>query len=253
MIRAAEKRRKPLFCWPDEGNLPVARARGFPADEMHGSFARCTGVRGCSFPLAGKNQRATGGSPIEQAPWLPPDPSPLGLGAKPRAAQGYRLPRGGGLERLEVLCLLSAGGRAAPVGRPRWARVGGPLAAPAGRGVPLHIHGCAGRSFPLAGKNQRATGGSQTEPAPWLPPDPSPLGLGVKPPVARGYWLPRGGGLEGLWVLCCSSAGGRAAPVGRPRCARGGGPLAAPDGAGFLCTSADVRGVLSLSRERTKG
>ena len=55
------------------------------------------------------------------------------------------------------------------------------------------------------------------------------------------------------WVLCPSSAGGRAAPVGRPRCARGGGLLAAPDGAGFLCTSTDVRGVLSHSRERTKG
>ena len=65
--------------------------------------------------------------------------------------------------------------------------------------------------------------------------------------------LPRGGGLERLEVLCLLSAGGRAAPVGRPRCARGGGLLAAPDGARFLCTSADVEGVLSLSRERTKG
>ena len=54
-------------------------------------------------------------------------------------------------------------------------------------------------------------------------------------------------------VLCHLSAGGRAAPGGRPRCAQVGGPLAAPDGAGFLCTSADVRGVLSHSRERTKG
>ena len=96
----------------------------------------------------------------------------------------------------------------------------------------MHIRGCARRSFPLAGKNQRATGGSQTETAPWLPPDPLPLGLRAEPPAARGYWLPRGGGLERLEVLCLSSAGGRAAPVGRPRCARGGGPLAAPGGCG---------------------
>ena len=59
--------------------------------------------------------------------------------------------------------------------------------------------------------------------------------------------------MERLGVLRHTSAGGRAAPVGRPRCARGGGPLAALAGAWFLCTSADVRGVLSHSRERTKG
>ena len=157
------------------------------------------------------------------------------------------------MEQLEVLCPLFAGDRAASVGRPRCARVGGLLAVPAGRGVPLHIGRCAGCSFPLAGKNQRATGGSQIETAPWLPPDPSSLGLGAEPRAVRGYRLPRGGGLERLGVLRHSSAGGRAAPVGRPRCARGGGLLAAPDGAGFLCTSTDVRGVLSHSRERTKG
>ena len=171
-------------CWG--GALPVAWARGFPADEMHGSFARCTGVRGCSFPLAGKNQRATGGSPIEQAPWLPPDPSSLGLGEKHHAARGYWLPRGGGLERIEVLCTLSAGGRAAPEGRPRCAQVGGPLAALAGAWFLCTSADVRGCSFPLAGKNQRATGGSQIETAPWLPPDPSSLGLGVKPPAARG-------------------------------------------------------------------
>ena len=92
-----------------------------------GSFARGAGKRGCSFPLAGKNQRATGGSQTEPAPWLPPDPSSLGLRTEPHAARGYWLPRGGGLERLEVLCLLSAGGRAAPVGRPRCARGCGPV------------------------------------------------------------------------------------------------------------------------------
>ena len=94
-----------------------------------------------------------------------------------------------------------------------------------GAGFLCPWRGRAGRSFPLAGKNQRAPGGSQSETAPWLPPGPSPLGLGVEPLVARGYSLPRGGGLERLGVLCLLSAGGRAAPVGRPRCARGGGPV----------------------------
>ena len=94
-----------------------------------------------------------------------------------------------------------------------------------GSAVPLHIRGCGRCSFPLAGKNQRATGGSQIEPAPWLPPDPSSLGLRAEPLAVRGYWLPRGGGLERLGVLCQLSAGGRAAPVGCPRCARVGGPV----------------------------
>ena len=40
---------------------------------------------------------------------------------------------------------------------------------------------------------------------------------------------------------------------GRPRCARVGGPWVAPAGVLFPCTSADVRAVLSHSRERTKG
>ena len=53
-------------------------------------------------------------------------------------------------------------------------------------------------------------GDSQSEPAPWLPPDPSSLGLGAQPPAARGYRLPRGGGLERLWVLCLLSAGDQA-------------------------------------------
>ena len=65
-----------------------------------GSFARGAGKRGCSFPLAGKNQRAPGGSQSETAPWLPPAPSPLGLGVEPLVARSYSLPRGGGLERL---------------------------------------------------------------------------------------------------------------------------------------------------------
>ena len=57
---------------------------------MRGVGFLCTSadVRGCSFPLAGKNQRATGGSQIETAPWLPPDPSSLGLGEKHHAARG---------------------------------------------------------------------------------------------------------------------------------------------------------------------
>ena len=88
------------------------------------------------------------------------------------------------------------------VGRHRWAalvaRGSVSLGCACWRMVPLPICGCAGRSFPLAGKNQRATGGSQSETAPWLPPGPSPLGLGVEPLVARGYSLPRGGGLERL-------------------------------------------------------
>ena len=95
-----------------------------------------------------------------------------------------------------------------------------------GTGIFCPWHGHAGRSFPLAGKNQRAPGGSQIETAPWLPPDPSSLGLGTEPHVERGYSLPRGGGLEQLWMLRQLSAGGRAAPVGRPRCARGGGSCA---------------------------
>ena len=184
---------------------PVGRPRcargGGPLAAPDGArdFCPLRGQAGRSFPLAGKNQRATGGSQSETAPWLPPGPSPLGLMAKPHVERGYSLPRGGGLERLWVLCLLSAGGRAAPVGRPRCARGGGPW------GVPVRHGGsfarCAGKqgcSFPLAGKNQRAPGGSQTETAPWLPPDSSPLGLGAEPHVTRGYSLPRGGGLERL-------------------------------------------------------
>ena len=58
------------------------------ACRARGSFARCAGKQGCSFPLAGKNQRATGGSQSETAPWLPPDPSSLGLGEKHHAARG---------------------------------------------------------------------------------------------------------------------------------------------------------------------
>ena len=60
-------------------------AGGFACDAGRGaslpavrSFP-CTSadVRGCSFPLAGKNQRATGGSQIETAPWLPRPPRRL--------------------------------------------------------------------------------------------------------------------------------------------------------------------------------
>ena len=60
--------------------------------------------------------------------------------------------------------------------------------------------------------------------------------------------------MERLEVLCLLSAGGRAAPVGRPRCARGGGPLAAPAGRGVhLPVARASKAVLSHSRERTKG
>ena len=116
---------------PDaEGGIPwpVARARGVLSLDVEGLFP-CTSadVGGCSFPLAGKNQRAPGGSQSETAPWLPPGPSPLGLGAEPLVARGYLLPRGGGLEQLGVLRCSSAGGRAAPVGRPRCARSGEPV------------------------------------------------------------------------------------------------------------------------------
>ena len=58
------------------------------AGRARGSFARDTGVGGCSFPLVGKNQRAPGGSQTETAPWLPPDSSPLGLGAEPLVERG---------------------------------------------------------------------------------------------------------------------------------------------------------------------
>ena len=71
--------------------------------------------------------------------------------------------------------------------------------------------GHEGCSFPLAGKNQRATGGSQSVTAPWLPPDPSPLGgLGKTSCCARLITSSRGRH-EGLGVLCHSSAGDRAA------------------------------------------
>ena len=53
-----------------------------------GIFCPLRGQAGCSFPLAGKNQRATGGSQSEPAPWLLPNPSPLGLNAKPHVEQG---------------------------------------------------------------------------------------------------------------------------------------------------------------------
>ena len=59
---------------------------------------------------------------------------------------------------------------------------------------------------------------------------------------------------EGAGFLC--PPGGFFTPVKRGFLARGtrdSEPLVAPDGVRFLCTSADVRGVLSHSRERTKG
>ena len=60
--------------------------------------------------------------------------------------------------------------------------------------------------------------------------------------------------MRGLGVTCHLSAGGRAAPVGRPRWARGGGPLAAPAGRGVhLPVARASKAVLSHSRERTKG
>ena len=106
------------------------------------------------------------------------------------------------------------------VTRDSCARRAGGVVFPAERGFLCPSADGRGCSFPLAGKNQRATGGSQSETAPWLPPAPSPLGLGAKPPAARGDRLPRGGGLEQLWVSRSLSAGWRAAPVGRPRCMR---------------------------------
>ena len=127
-----------------------------------------------------------------------------------------------------------------------------------GTGIFCPWHGHAGRSFPLAGKNQRAPGGSQIETAPWLPPDPSSLGLGTEPHVERGYSLPRGGGLELLWRLRQLSAGGRAAPGGRPRWAQIGGPiecdaacrLACRDRSRTLRFSATVHGRRSRSSLR---
>ena len=69
--------------------LAARRVVGFWLRLMaRGTFARGAGKRGCSFPLAGKNQRAPGGSQYETAPWLPPDPSPLGLGAEPHVERG---------------------------------------------------------------------------------------------------------------------------------------------------------------------
>ena len=60
--------------------------------------------------------------------------------------------------------------------------------------------------------------------------------------------------MRGLGVTCHLSAGGRAAPVGRPRWARGGGPLAAPAGRGVhLPVARASKAVLSHSWERTKG
>ena len=59
---------------------------------------------------------------------------------------------------------------------------------------------------------------------------------------------------EGTGFLC--PPGGFFTPVRRGFLARGtrdSEPLVAPDGVRFLCTSADVGGVLSHSRERTKG
>ena len=63
---------------------------------------------------------------------------------------------------------------------------------------------------------------------------------------------------EGLWVTCHLSAGGRAAPVGRPRCAQVGGPvgritacrLARQDRSGTMQFSAAVHGRRSRSSLR---
>ena len=60
--------------------------------------------------------------------------------------------------------------------------------------------------------------------------------------------------MERIWVLCMSSAGGRAAPVGRPRCARVGGPFGcACRTCGSFAHRSMCGAVLSHSRERTKG
>ena len=66
------------------------------------------------------------------------------------------------MERLEVSCLLSAGGRAAPVGRPRWARemVGFWLRL-VGAGFLCPWRGRAGLFFPTRGKEPK---GAQWQP-----------------------------------------------------------------------------------------
>ena len=129
------------------------------------------------------------------------------------------------MERLEVLCLLSAGGRAAPGGRPRCAQVGGLLAAPEGRGDLLTVARASGVFFPTRGKEPKG--------ARWQPIRDSTMAA----PGPLAAWLEGGasccarliassrGRHEGIGVLRCSSAGGRAAPVGHPRCARVGGPV----------------------------
>ena len=198
------------------------RGRTFTPEGARGSFAH---RRMCGAVLSLSRER-TKGRPVA---------------AKPRQHHGCpRTPRrlawGWNLLLREANCFLAGAAWSGfrchaccplAAGRHRWAalvarEVVGPLAAPAGAWFLCTSADVRGCSFPLAGKNQRATGGSQIETAPWLPPDPSSLGLGVEPPAARGYSLPRGGGLERLGVLCLLSAGGRAAPAGRPRCVRVG-------------------------------
>ena len=72
-----------LYLFSDEKGFPAGARRSFARGAvrralllMRGAGIPCTSVDvgGCSFPLAGKNQRAPGGSQYETAPWLPPGP-----------------------------------------------------------------------------------------------------------------------------------------------------------------------------------
>ena len=112
-----------------------------------------------------------------------------------------------------------------------------------GAGILCPMGGQAGRSFPLAGKNQRATGGSQSETAPWLPPDPSPLGLGAEPHVTRGYSLPRGGGLERIWGVMHVVRWRPGGTGGPPLLRAGWWALVAPKERGCLCNSRNRHGA----------
>ena len=86
------------------------------------------------------------------------------------------------------------------------------------------------------------------------PRTPRRLGCGRNLPLREANRFLAGAAWNAFWVLCMLSAGGRAAPVGRPRCAQVSGLLVAPDGAAVPLPAARAWGaVLSHSRERTKG
>ena len=109
--------------WPLQGaGLCPLRGQGGRSFSLGRVVFSCTyaDVVGCSFPLAGKNQRATGGSQSEPAPWLPPAPRRLVWARNLRLRKANSFLAGAAWNglRCHACCLLAAG-------RHRWAALVG--------------------------------------------------------------------------------------------------------------------------------